>query len=128
MAVAVVLALLVMGSKYHWLARPQILTIALLGWTYAQLVDFEAGTASWRRLCWLPPVFVLWTNLHGGALGGIGTVAFVFAGWCGASSTGRRTPGVTACSGTAGTIAVWPWRAALICTASRLRPARASAG
>jgi hypothetical protein len=63
------------------LARPQLVTIALLGWTFAQLIDFENGRVGWRGMCWLPPAFVLWTNLHGGALGGLCTAAFVFAGW-----------------------------------------------
>ncbi len=80
-ATGIVVALLLLSSRYHWLARPQIVTITLLGWTFAQIVDFENEPAVWRRLCWLPPVFALWTNLHGGALGGLCTVAIVFAGW-----------------------------------------------
>jgi len=89
---AVVLALLLWSSHYHWLARPQLVTIALLGWTFAQLVDFEAGVASWRRLCWLPVVIALWTNLHGGALGGLCTVGFVFGGWGAAWLIGWPSP------------------------------------
>lgn len=91
-ATGFVLALLLSSSRHHWLARPQLVTIALLGWTFAQLVDLEAGTVSWRRLWLLPPAFVLWTNLHGGALGGLFTLGIVGAGWCGARLIGRPSP------------------------------------
>src|SRR5262249_22732967 len=45
------------------------------------LCDFEAGRISLPRLFWLLPVFVLWANMHGGMVGGIGTVAVAVAGW-----------------------------------------------
>jgi hypothetical protein len=32
-------------------------------------------------LAWLIPLFVLWSNLHGGVLGGLGTLGLVAAGW-----------------------------------------------
>jgi len=45
-------------------ARPQnftLLTLALLSWI---LVSYEHGNK--RALYWLPPLFLLWVNLHGG--------------------------------------------------------------
>ncbi len=65
--------------QFH--VRPLVFTIALLGVTFAWLVDVEAGRKSPRQLWWLVPLFVLWTNLHGGMLGGIATVALCTAGW-----------------------------------------------
>lgn len=91
--VAMLIVLLtVMASRYHMLARPHLTTIALLGWTFAQLVDFEAGKCSVRRLFWLLPVFVLWTNLHGGALGGLATLTLVILGWLAAWPLGLNSP------------------------------------
>jgi hypothetical protein len=81
-AVAVVVVwLTILASFYHFHPRPHLVTIALLGWTYAQLIDFDAGRISLRRLGWLLPLFVLWTNMHGGVVGGITTVGLAALGW-----------------------------------------------
>jgi hypothetical protein len=77
--------LAMMAGAYHFHPRPHLMTIVLLGWTFAQLCDFEAGRISLPRLFWLLPVFVLWANMHGGMVGGIGTVAVAVAGWAIAS-------------------------------------------
>src|SRR5205085_1956353 len=76
--------------------RPHVGTIVLLGVTFAMLVDFEAGRIGLRRLLWLVPLFVLWTNLHGGMLGGLGTLGLALAGWCLARIIGWPTPLVQA--------------------------------
>lgn len=73
--------LAVLAARYHLLARPHLATIALLGLTVARLADFESGRVQLRGLLWLPPIFVLWTNLHGGALGGLASVGLVIFGW-----------------------------------------------
>jgi len=73
--------LAVMAARYHLLARPHLATIALLGLTVARLADFESGRIQLRGLLWLLPIFVLWTNLHGGALGGLASIGLVFFGW-----------------------------------------------
>ncbi|MBL8800298.1 MAG: hypothetical protein JNM56_40835 [Planctomycetia bacterium] len=78
---ALILMLTILASRYHLLARPHLTTIALLGWTVGRLTDFESARISWRGLLWLLPAFVLWTNLHGGALGGLSSVALVVFGW-----------------------------------------------
>jgi hypothetical protein len=46
------------------------------------LVDVEAGRKPLRRLWWLVPLVAVWANLHGGVLGGLGTVACCVGGWC----------------------------------------------
>ena len=73
-------AMLVGAPQFH--VRPLVLTIGLLGVTFAWLVDVEAGVKPPRQLWWLVPLFVLWTNLHGGVLAGLGTVGLCVAGWC----------------------------------------------
>jgi hypothetical protein len=82
-AVAVVLFLGAAASNLH--ARPHLLTIVFLGWTFALLTDFEAGRIGVGRLFWLVPLFVVWTNTHGGVVGGIATLGLAVAGWVGSA-------------------------------------------
>lgn len=80
------LAVLVVGGvmfvgAFHYYIRPHMFTIALLAWTMACVVDFERGRATAWRLASLIPLYVLWTNLHGGVLGGTMTLGCAVAGW-----------------------------------------------
>jgi hypothetical protein len=86
-------ALAMMASTYHLHPRPHLATIVFLAWTFAWLCDFEAGRLGLGRLFWLGLVFVVWTNMHGGVLGGMATVALAGAGWIviGARGEGRGT-------------------------------------
>jgi hypothetical protein len=74
--------LTLLASSWHFNARPHLATIVLLGWTFARLIDYEAARIPLRGLVWLPLALILWTNLHGGALGGVATVTLVVFGWC----------------------------------------------
>lgn len=74
-------ALAVLASSHHFHPRPHLMTIVLLGWTFAKLCDFEAGRIPLPRLFCVLPVFICWTNLHGGMLGGIGTLTVAVTGW-----------------------------------------------
>ncbi len=78
---ALLIMLVVAASSYHFLPRPHIVTIALMAWLFVQLSDVEAGRRRPIRLLLLPLVFVLWTNIHGGALGGIATSTCVLLAW-----------------------------------------------
>jgi hypothetical protein len=73
--------LAMLASAYHFHPRPHLLSILFLGWTFALLCDVEASRVPWKRLIWLLPLFVLWTNIHGGMLGGLGTLAVTALGW-----------------------------------------------
>ncbi len=66
-------ALLFVGS-FHYYARPHMATVLGMGLTVAWLVDVDRGRRPVGYLWWLVPVFVLWTNLHGGMLGGLVTL------------------------------------------------------
>jgi hypothetical protein len=80
--VAVLLAMLgLLASAYHLHPRPHLATIILVGWTFARLLDFDAGRIARRGLLWLVPVFVLWANMHGGMLGGVAMLGVAVAGW-----------------------------------------------
>ena len=68
-------------GAFHYFVRPHMATIALLGWTMMCIIDFERGRCGVARLAWLIPLFVIWTNLHGGVLGGTMTLGLAVAGW-----------------------------------------------
>ena len=70
----VVAALLV--SKITWTDRPQLFTLALFPALLGLLLSLPTGFS--RRLLILPPLFLVWTNLHGGYLLGLAIVA-IFA-------------------------------------------------
>ena len=93
---AVLFTLLAMlASAYHFHPRPHLLSILFLGWTFALLCDVEAGRVSRRRLIWLLPLFVVWTNVHGGMLGWLGTLAVTVLGWCVARRTWMDGPSLS---------------------------------
>lgn len=80
------LAALVIGGclfvgAFHYYVRPHMFTIVLLGWTMMCVVDYERRRCSIWRLAGLIPLYVLWTNLHGGVLGGTMTLGLAVAGW-----------------------------------------------
>ena len=81
LACVVLIMLVIAASSYHFLPRPHIVTIALMAWMYALLSDIEAGRRSPHLLLLLPLLYVMWTNIHGGVLGGIATSTCVLLGW-----------------------------------------------
>jgi hypothetical protein len=122
-----VLAALVVGGgifvgAFHYYVRPHMFTIALLGWTMICAIDYERGWCSVRRLAWLVPLYVVWTNLHGGVLGGTMTLGLCVAGWgvLFLASGGRESPGEPRTNPNRGThvprspITSWPVAFALV--------------
>ena len=69
------------ASAGHFLVRPHLVTMAAMGMTLALLCDVEAGRKDVRQLLWLVPLMAIWSNIHGGALGGLLTLALVATGW-----------------------------------------------
>ncbi len=45
------------------------------------LAETDVARPRLKRLFWLIPLCAIWTNVHGGVLGGIGTLCIAFAGW-----------------------------------------------
>ncbi len=81
------------ASSHHFHARPHLGSIIFLGLTFGLLCDVEAGRVRPVRMLWLVPLFVLWTNVHGGVLAGVASLGLVVAGWTAwqaASAISRR--------------------------------------
>lgn len=68
------------GSAGHWLARPHLFTMLFTVVFYAILESTSRQPGWMRRLWLLPPLMLLWTNLHGGFFTGILLIAAYAAG------------------------------------------------
>jgi hypothetical protein len=55
-------------SKIHWLARPHVFSFLLMVICHYLLESWQRDKQN--RLYFLPPLMLLWVNLHGGFLGG----------------------------------------------------------
>ena len=89
---AVLVGLAVAASASHYHARPHLVTLLFLTVTFAELLDYDADRSSDGRLLWLGPVFWVWANVHGGWLGGFGTVGLAVAGWLAFRAVGWPSP------------------------------------
>lgn len=66
------------ASQVHWLARPHVFSLLLLVPWYQILEEYHNGTHN--RLYLLPPLMLLWVNLHGGYLSGFMLLAIYMIG------------------------------------------------
>ncbi|MCC7175585.1 MAG: hypothetical protein IT159_10345 [Bryobacterales bacterium] len=66
------------GSTVHWLARPHLFTLLFVVIFCGVLESARRGRV--RLLLFLPPLMVIWTNLHGGFFVGILLVGCYAAG------------------------------------------------
>jgi len=73
-----VVALAITSSWLHWLARPHILSLILTVVWYRILDDYQ--NTGRNRLLLLPPLMLLWVNLHGGFILGLLLLAIYLAG------------------------------------------------
>jgi hypothetical protein len=64
LAEILVIVLVITSSEIHWLARPHIFSLLLLVIWYALLDEFQYRNKNY--LYFLPPIMLLWVNLHGG--------------------------------------------------------------
>ncbi|MFO0797209.1 MAG: hypothetical protein U0804_06995 [Gemmataceae bacterium] len=108
-AAGVVLLIGLAAAASHFHVRPHLATIAGMAGTMILLVAIDGGRAPVRRLLWLVPAFVLWTNVHGGVLAGMGTVGLTVAGWLTLAVIGRgplqsRRDVALACAAAAGCV------------------------
>jgi hypothetical protein len=89
---ALFVGLAIAASTTHFHVRPHIATIVLLGLTFGLLGGFEAGRIGLGRLFGLVPLFILWSNLHGGMPAGLATLGLAVLGWGVAWLIGWESP------------------------------------
>jgi len=92
MLVTLIISLTFAASAIHLHVRPHIVSIFFLALIFWRLSDFEARRLNFRGLFWLIPIFVIWANIHGGALGGLATMALMISGWTLARILKRESP------------------------------------
>jgi hypothetical protein len=78
---AAVAAFALVCAGFHFYVRPHMATIVFMAVTTGAVVDFDRGRVGVGRLWWLVPLYVIWTNIHGGMLGGVATLGLAVAGW-----------------------------------------------
>jgi hypothetical protein len=63
-----IILMVILSSQLHWLARPHIFSLLLLVIWYYLLDAFQYNHRNYLYL--LPPIMLLWVNLHGGFMSG----------------------------------------------------------
>jgi hypothetical protein len=87
-----ILAVTLLASSHQFHARPLIISLAGLGIAYCLIIDVEAGRKSLHK-CWLlAPMFILWANMHGGVLAGMGCAGLCVLGWLLLRAAGKESP------------------------------------
>ena len=76
----------------HAHARPHLATMVLMAFTITRLIDYEQERISMQRLWGLVPLYILWTNLHGGMLAGLVSVGMAVCGWTLFWRAGLKSP------------------------------------
>jgi len=73
-----VILLVLVSSQIHWLARPHIFSLFLMVIWYRILDEHQSDRGN--HLYLLPPIMLLWVNLHGGYLAGFILTGIFFLG------------------------------------------------
>lgn len=68
-------------AAFHFYARPHMVTLSGMAMTLMLIADVEAKRCTIGRLAWLIPLGVVWSNIHGGVLGGVATFGFAVCCW-----------------------------------------------
>jgi hypothetical protein len=89
---ALLFAIFFASSSSNLHARPQLATFFFLALIFSTLVGVETKRLRLIQMWWLPLVFAMWANLHGGVLGGIATLYLVAMSWMFLFATGRASP------------------------------------
>ena len=80
--------LAIAAAQVHMLARPHVLSWLLTLLWVENLFRFEEGNRS--ALLWLPPLMLLWANLHAGFILGLGLLGVFAIGCVWSASTAPR--------------------------------------
>ena len=84
--------LAIAAASSHFHVRPHLLTMVAMAITMRAILAYEAGAIGLRPLAWLIPLYWVWTNVHGGMLGGLTTLGLAFAGWLAWRALGWDSP------------------------------------
>jgi hypothetical protein len=87
-----VMAFALFCCSYHFYSRPHMATLVFMPLVLAALVEYERNRISAWGLYALIPLCVLWTNIHGGVLGGVLTFGLTVLGWGGLFLLGKESP------------------------------------
>lgn len=90
--IVLIIVIVFASSSSHLHLRPHLFSIVFLGIVYSILCDYEKGLITFPKLFWLAPIFVVWTNIHGGVLAGLGTLWITVIGWSIARTIGLQSP------------------------------------
>ncbi|MBZ5537175.1 MAG: hypothetical protein LAO31_14565 [Acidobacteriia bacterium] len=72
------LLFVILGSNFHWVARPHIVSYLFVVPCYYLLDRFTLGTIPVKRMWVLPLLMVFWVNLHAGFIAGVTLVLTFF--------------------------------------------------
>jgi hypothetical protein len=87
----------ILASTLHFLARPHVLSWLLAVIWFALLDSSSRDPRLEKRLFWLPPLMLLWVNVHGGFLLGFVLLAIYWlAAWLSIFAPGAPDRGVRA--------------------------------
>ncbi len=79
-AVALLLVPFVLAGHHRFVVRPDLLSLAFAVALAAALFRRRARPPAVRDLWWIPPLFALWANVHGGVIVGLVILALALAG------------------------------------------------
>ncbi len=92
MLAAVLSGFAIAAAGFHFYIRPHLATIGFCLIVMMILIRFDRDRSSWRWLLWLIPLHIIWTNLHGGMLGGMFSVFLMTNCWIGLYLMGQDSP------------------------------------
>lgn len=82
LAAGIWIAWAALATAPSWVARPNIFSFVGLVLVAATCERFHTGTVSRAKTLWLVPVFLSWTNMHGGFFAGIIVLAVTWVVEC----------------------------------------------
>jgi hypothetical protein len=82
--------LAIAAASTHFHVRPHLFTMVGMTATMHAVIEFENRRIGLRQLAWLIPLYLVWTNTHGGMLGGLTTLGLAGVGWLISRQTGFR--------------------------------------
>jgi hypothetical protein len=79
-------------ASTHFHVRPHIATMIGMVLTMVVILKVGSGQWGWKSIAGLIPLYILWTSLHGGMLGGLTTLGLAGLGWAVLALCRRPTP------------------------------------